>query len=223
LGQLFINVGPGADHSIPSTESVFGPNQAPGIDVQSNYFLAGCSSQLEYRDLPGDPHKGLYAAVAYNRYAAETDDRFSFHRVSAAVEQYFPFLNRKRVIGLRAQTELNYHSGNQVVPFYLQPYLGSDVTLRGFRPYRFYDENALAMTAEYRWEIATGFDMAVFADAGKVFHRPGDISLSDMETSVGFGLRFKNRTTVFGRIDTGFSHEGVEVWVRFGRPFSQSY
>ena len=82
--------------------------------------------------------------------------------------------------------------------------------------YRFYDENAILFNAEYRWEITTGFDMALFADAGKVFNRPGDISLSNLETSAGFGFRFKNREKVVGRLDTGFSREGVRVWFRFG-------
>ena len=43
LGELLLNVGPGTSGSLPSTESVFGPAQAPGIDVQSNYLLPGCS------------------------------------------------------------------------------------------------------------------------------------------------------------------------------------
>jgi hypothetical protein len=61
--------------------------------------------------------------------------------------------------------------------------------------------------------------MALFADFGKVFHRPEEITLFRMESAAGFGLRFKNRTNVLARLDTGFSREGVQVWFKFGKLF----
>jgi len=219
IGELLLNVGPGTNDDIPSSESVFSPAEAPGIDTQSNYLIAGCSAEVDFLDFPGDPHKGTHAAAIYDRYHAQNDNSFSFHRLSAAAEHYVPFLNEKRVIAIRALTELSFHSGNQVVPFYLQATLGGDDIIRGLRRYRFYDENAIAFNAEYRWEINTGFDIALFADFGKVFNRPGEISLAGMETSGGFGLRFKNRKKVVVRLDTGFSHEGFQVWLKFGKPF----
>ena len=219
VGQLLLNVGPGTNGSLASSETVFGPDQAPGIDVQSNYVIAGCATAVDVRDVPENPHKGTYAAATYDRYFAQNHDGFSFHRLSAVAEQYVPFFNKKRVIAIRAKTNLSLHSGDQAVPFYLQPTLGSDTDLRGFRRYRFYDENSIALTAEYRWEISTGFDMALFGDSGKVSHRPGEISLSGLESSVGFGFRFKNPTRVVARLDTGFSREGFQIWFTFGEPF----
>jgi Omp85 superfamily domain len=219
LGELLLNVGPGTNSSLPSTESVFGPEEAPGIDVQSNYLIAGCTAQFDLRNLPDDPHRGTYAAAGYWRYSAQSHNRFSFHRLFATAEQYIPYFNEKRVIALRAITELSFHSGDQVVPFYLQATLGGDRDLRGFRRYRFYDENSITFNAEYRWEINTGFDMALFADAGKVFNRPSDISLSGLESSAGFGLRFKSRSRIFARLDNGFSREGFQVWLKFENVF----
>jgi outer membrane protein assembly factor BamA len=219
LGELLLNVGPGTNGSLPTTQSVFGPAEAPGIDVQSDFLIGECSAELDFRDFPGTPHRGTYAAGSFARYDAQDDNHFSFNRLSAAGEQFFPFLNEKRVIALRALTELTFHSSSQVVPFYLQSTLGSDTDLRGFRRYRFYDENLLSMNAEYRWEIGSGIDMAIFADAGRVFHRPADIGFSGMRTSEGFGLRFKNQQTVFARLDIGFSEEGVQIWFKFAKPF----
>jgi Omp85 superfamily domain len=220
IGELLLNVGPGTSDSIPSTESVFGPAEAPGVNVQSNYLLAGCSAQLDLRDLPGDPHSGTYAAAGYWRYLAQDFDPFSFNRFVATAEQYIPFFNKKRVIALRGITELNFHDEDEVVPFYMQARLGSDDTLRGFHRNRFYDDNSISFNAEYRWEIFFGFDMALFADAGKVFHRPGEISLTNLETDAGFGLRFKDRSSVLARVDVGFSREGFQVWLKFGKLFS---
>lgn len=219
VGELLVNVGPGTNGSLPTTESVFGPAQAPGIDVQSNFLIGGCSIALDLRDFPEDPHRGTQAAVTYDRYFAQDHNQFSFHRLNAVAEQYVPFLNQKRVIVFRARTEFSFHDKDQVVPFYLQPTLGSDEWLRGFRRYRFYDENSLALTGEYRWEVSTGFDMALFVDSGKVFNRPGQISLSEMENSAGFGLRIKNSHSVIARLDMGFSNEGFQVWLKFGKLF----
>jgi outer membrane protein assembly factor BamA len=216
IGQLLQHVGPGTSGDLPTTQSVFGPAQAPGIEKQSNYLIPGCSVDLDLRDFPEDPHKGTHVLAAFDRYYAEDASRFSFYRVSLLGEQFIPFFNRKRVIVLRGRTELNYHSTNQVVPFYLQPTLGSDTDLRGYSRYRFYDEDMLSVTAEYRWEIGTGFDMALFVDGGDVFHRPSQISLFDVKNSFGFGLRFKNQSErrVIARLDTGFSREGFQIWLR---------
>jgi hypothetical protein len=215
LGELLLNVGPGTNDDLPTTESVFGPIEAPGINMQSNYLIGGCSGEVDWRDVPTDPHKGTYAAANFNRYQAEGHDEFSFNRLSLAGEQYIPFFNRKRVIALRGVTELSYHGPDQVVPFYLQPTLGSDTELRGYPRYRFYDENSLALTVEYRWEIGFGLDLAVFDDSGTVFHRPGQISLHEMKNSVGFGVRLKYQRNMFARFDIGFSREGCQVWFKF--------
>jgi hypothetical protein len=219
VGQVFLNVGPGTSTSLASTETVFGPAEAPGIDVQSNYLIGGCFAEIDLRDFPNDPHDGTFAGAGYDRYQAEEVDRFSFNRVYAEAEQYIPFLNRKRVIALRARTVLSWHAPDQVVPFYLQTMLGSDRTLRGFRRYRFHDENSILLSGEYRWQVSTGFDMALFADAGKVFHQPSEISLTDLQTDAGFGLRFKGVRGLALQLDTGFSREGWALWLRFGKIF----
>ena len=214
IGQNWQNIGPGTDESLATTQSKFGPAQAPGVDIQRNYVIWGCSLAFDIRDFPGDPHKGTYALASFDRYNAIGYNRFSFSRLSLIGEQYVPYFNSKRVIALRAKTDLSFHSDNQVVPFYLQPTLASDTELRGFRRYRFYDENSLALTAEYRFELNAGVDMAVFGDAGKVFNRPEQISLSNMATSVGFGFRVKRRRNVIARTDLGFSREGVQLWLK---------
>jgi hemolysin activation/secretion protein len=76
------------------------------------------------------------------------------------------------------------------------------------------------MTAEYRYEVFSGLDMAVFADAGKVANRKRDIHFRDLESSIGVGMRFNVRNNVFLRIDTAFSHEGFQVWFKFNNVFA---
>lgn len=218
--ELLLNVGPGTSDVISSTPLKYGPAQAPGIDVQTNYLIGGCGLGLDFRDAPSYPRKGAALLLDYRDFIAQQRSVNSFHRVTGSAEEYIPFFNTKRVIALHAAADMTFHNSNQVVPFYMQPTLGGYYDLRGFRPLRFYDENAVVASAEYRWEVCTGFDLAVFGDSGEVFHRPALFSLSRLQNDVGFGLRFNNQRDMVMRIDTGFSREGFQVWVTFKRVFS---
>jgi outer membrane protein assembly factor BamA len=214
-GPLFVNVGRGTDSRFASAETVYSPRQAPGIDVQTKFLRTETYADVDSRDYPGDPRDGSHVAVRHQHYGDMKVERYSFDRIFVGAEHYLPFLNKKRIIGLRANTELTHHSRGQVIPFYLQSTLGGPTDLRGFRRFRFSGDNAIRLNAEYRWEVSAGFDMALFADAGKVFDHARQISLRHLQTSPGFGLRFKSRDSVVMRIDTGFSREGFQTWVRF--------
>ena len=87
----------------------------------------------------------------------------------------------------------------------------------------YYDffHHTLFEPGERRGETFSGLDMALFVDAGKVFPRRSQWNFTDLEGSVGFGLRFNARNNVFLRLDVGFSHEGFQVWVKFNNIFSE--
>jgi hemolysin activation/secretion protein len=112
-----------------------------------------------------------------------------------------------------------FTGSGQTVPFYMQPMLGGSDDLRGYRPFRFRGDNLLLFNAEYRWEVFSGLDMALFGDAGKVYMDKSHFSLKNLESNVGFGFRFNARNSVFLRIDVGFSHEGYQVSVKFNDLF----
>ncbi|HYK90854.1 MAG TPA: BamA/TamA family outer membrane protein [Acidobacteriota bacterium] len=218
-GYQWINVGPGMEAAFISTEELFPPSVAPGIDKQANYLRAGPFLEFDSRDRPKDPHRGTHFLAKLNIFSDRKFDQYSFRQVEGSIEQYVPFLNQKRVIALRAKSVLSYPDSGQMIPFYMQPTLGGTSDLRGYRRFRFYDNNMFLMNAEYRWEIFTLMDMALFADAGKVFHRDSDFDLKHLESDLGFGLRFKTRRAVVFRIDTAFSHEGFGLWITFDHVF----
>ena len=63
--------------------------------------------------------------------------------------------------------------------------------------------------------------MVAFFDGGKVFNQWDQWNFHNIQTDVGFGFRFKNPTsskTVFS-FDTGFSHEGFQIWFRVNSAF----
>jgi outer membrane protein assembly factor BamA len=218
-GYAWLNVGPGQSDLFISAEKQYPASVVPGIDRQTNYLRAGPFVEIDSRDKAKDPHSGTHFLVKFDQFSDRKYDRYSFRQIAGSIEQYIPFFNQKRVIALRARTVLSYPHTGSAIPFYMQPTLGGTSDLRGYRRYRFYDNNLFLVNAEYRWEIFTLLDAALFVDAGRVFHKDSDFNLEDLESDVGFGFRFKTRRAVVFRIDTAFSHEGFGLWLTFDHVF----
>ena len=211
------NTGPGNDDG--QIGDVFPPASIPGLIEQTDFLRGGFFVQFDNRDIPGTPRTGGNYAARFVYYDDRDLKRHSHRRLDLDAQHYIPFFNRKRVIALRAKTIMTFANGSAVVPFYMQPVLGGSDDLRGFRQWRFYDNNLIVATAEYRWEAFSGLDMALFFDAGKVTPRRSEINFHDLEGSAGFGFRFNAANSVFIRIDVGFSHEGPQIWLKFGNVF----
>ena len=220
LGYLWTNVGPGADGKFISAEKVFTPAMSPGINEQSNFLRNGIFAQYDSRDNPlGTAKDGGNYVLQYSWFHDRDLKKYSFRRMDIDLQQFVPFLNKTRVIALRAKATLTETDRNEQVPFYLQPIVGGSDDLRGYRFFRFSDRNSMVMNAEYRWEIFSGLDGAVFADAGKVFPRRGMLNFKDLESDAGFGLRFNARNATFIRVDVAFSQEGFQLWIKFNDVF----
>jgi len=220
-GYLWVNVGPGTDPRLISTEKEFSPEQAPGIDRQTNFFRYSGFAQVDYRDDPRGPKSGGNYVAQYTWYQDRRLRLHDFRRFDVDLQQYLGFFNKRRVIALRARTVLTDTDGAQVLPFYMNPVLGGSEELRGFRPFRFADKNLLSLTGEYRWEAFSGLDMALWVDGGKVFSRHSQLNFSNLEASYGFGLRFNALDRTFIRLDVGFSREGFQIWFKFNDVFAQ--
>jgi outer membrane protein assembly factor BamA len=219
IGGLWTDIRPGRRDDIASSHLVFSDAAAPGIDRQSNFLRSGIFGQFDYRDNPAGPKAGGNYVSQYTWYEDRTLGQFSFRRWDIDLQQYVPFFNKTRRLALRARMTMTDTAPGRRVPFYLQPSLGGADDLRGFRPYRFTDRNSVVYNAEYRWEVFSGLDGALFFDAGKVMPHRGWLRMNDLETSLGFGLRFNAGNRTFLRFDAGFSHEGVGVWIKFNDPF----
>jgi outer membrane protein assembly factor BamA len=216
---LAVNVGQGHSTRYISAERQYGPDVAPGIDRQTNFWRGGGFVEYDWRDRASNPTSGGKYSAQYVRYLDRDLATSSFLRLDLDATHYVPLFNHTRVIALHGSSSLTTTGGSQRVPFYLQPTLGGPDTLRGFRAYRFYGDNSAMVNAEYRWELSPILAMVAFADGGKVFNRWEQWNLHGIESDVGFGLRFKNRSKVAFSFDTGFSHEGFQVWFRVNNMF----
>jgi outer membrane protein assembly factor BamA len=216
---LLENVGRGRDDAFISAEKIYSEQTTPGLLYQSNFFEGGGFVQYEWRDHPGGPRYGGNYLAEYSDFSDLGRGGYAFDKLHLEAQQYIPFFNRRRVIALRGRViATDPHEGDRV-PFYLQPTLGGSDDLRGYRAFRFYDNNSAVLNGEYRWEVFSGLDMALFVDAGQVFDRWQQINLRRLNTDYGFGFRFNVGNSVFMRLDTGFSREGFAVWLKFGNVF----
>jgi hypothetical protein len=214
-----IRIRPGTAPGIAQTDQVYSVNEAHGLDRDANFLGGGFFLQYDTRDAPLDPHAGTYLFAQFQNINGSRRVLGGFNQYDLQAQKYFHYWNKRRVIATRIKATLTTPHPNTFVPFYLEPRLGGSDDLRGFRPYRFYDQNSIVATAEYRWKVVEPLDMALFADAGKVYRDSDTLSLSRMQTDIGFGLRAKAGRNVPFRLDVGFSREGAQLWLNFYNVF----
>jgi outer membrane protein assembly factor BamA len=219
LAWMGLEIGAGRDPRYPSIEEVFTEVDAPGLATRPSFMRSGVWASVDYRDQPGNARSGGLYTVAWQDYNDRGSGQYSFGRLDAEARQYFPIWDKKRVIAVRARFNFANNDPGGAVPFYFLPTVGGSDSLRAYRNFRFHDENALVLNAEYRWEAFSGLDMALFFDAGEVRPDWQNIDLRDLNTSYGIGFRFNTYKDVFLRLDVGFGGEGTRYFMAFGPNF----
>lgn len=197
--------------------ALFSPKVASGqVDyVRTNGFV-----EVDYRE-PLNARRGGWYRLDFSQFDDRDGDTWSFRRTDLDLRQFIGFFADRRVIALRAFASTSEAADNSLgVPFYLMPTLGGNDTLRGFRNYRFRGPHALLLQAEYRWELWSGLDAALFYDAGKVALERSDLDLKRLEKNYGFGFRFNTAEGVILRVDAAFgSRDGKHLHIVFGGVF----
>jgi outer membrane protein assembly factor BamA len=219
-GVEYLNprLGQGSDAGTPSIEARFDRVTAPGLGESVDYVRSTAFLEVDYRE-PKNARNGGWYTLNYSRFN-DKGGGYSFTRVDADLRQYVGFLAGRRVIASRLFASTSDADEGGEMPFYLMPALGGNDTLRGFREYRFRGPHAILGQLEYRWEIWSGLDAALFYDAGKVANQRADLSFKDLERDYGFGFRFNTNDGVVFRIDAGFgSQDGKHLYIVFGGNF----
>jgi hypothetical protein len=212
-------LGPGGDNKVPNATQVFSLAQLPGWAEQHDFVRVEGFADAHTAEPFMNPRKGGKYRVAVARYSDRSGNEDGFTRVDVDVQQYLSIFNERRVFALRAMGSFSDVAGEAEMPFYLMRTLGGGQTLRGFRDFRFRDRHLLAVQAEYRFEILTALDGAIFYDAGQVAPKLDRLRWRDFERDWGFGLRFGGNGGVFLRLDLAYGGEGPRTWLRFGHVF----
>ncbi len=213
------NLGRGQDKHYPDVTDEFTEATAPGITSQPPFVRVAALAAIDYAK-PFNARRGGRYLVALHRFVDTDGGAYTFTRLDFDLQQYVPAFNERRVFVLRTAGSFADPAGDATVPFYLMLPLGGDHTLRGVRQFRFRDRSMLLVQAEYRFEILTAMDGAIFYDTGQVAPNRSALSLRDFEHDYGVGLRIGTDFGVFIRLDVAFgSSEGTKTWLRFSHVF----
>jgi Omp85 superfamily domain len=212
-------IGPGKDDSVPGIEESFDDATAPGLSRQPDFVRTIAFVEIDYRQ-PRNARRGGWYRFDFNHFDDRDFNAYTFNRFDVDLRQFVGLLAERRVLAARVFLSTSDSDAGQQVPFYLMPALGGNDTLRGFRDYRFRGPHALLLQGEYRFEIWSGLDGALFYDAGKVANRRSDLNFSNLESDYGFGFRFNTDAGVVARVDVGLgSPDGKHLFIVFGGVF----
>jgi hypothetical protein len=221
VGYMSPDVGPGTDPNYPPIDQLFTDVEAPGLLEQPNYLHTTVFADIDYRDEKGRPRSGGFYHVALGLWDDRTLEQYDFRRFDANFSQYVPLDPDKKhvILGRVGFSYVNNDTGGRV-PFYFLPYVGGVDTVRSFHEFRFKDENALWLTAEYNLTLMKWVSVATFIDAGKVAPDWQDIELSGLKKGYGFGVRVHSNRQMFARIDVGTGGgEGWKMFLKLGPSF----
>ena len=220
FGHLETTPGTGTDRRFPSIEERFTDREAPGLGSRSTFTYGEAFAAFDTRDEPGNARAGAHYTLGWRRYDAAGGGRFDFDAYNLLLQHFVPVFDKKRVFAFQLGLTGTTAAAGADVPFYMQPTVGGSRTVRSLDEYRLRDRHALWMNAEYRWEVFSALDMALFTDAGRVAPRLGDLDLSGLRRAYGIGFRFNTPQAVFLRVDlaTG-GGEGLRVFFKFSKAF----
>jgi hypothetical protein len=212
-------VSDGKDPGLPSITSVFDDTTAPGLDSQPDFVRGHVAVDFDWRQ-PRNARRGGWYRAEFSHFDDRDGQGYSFERLDIDLRQFVSVLSERRVFVARAYFSTSEPLSGQTIPFYLMPTLGGNETLRGFRAYRFRAPHAMLLQGEYRFEVWSGLDAALFYDTGKVAMSRRDLNFDGLESDYGFGFRFNTDHGTILRIDSAFgSRDGAHVWVVLGGTF----
>jgi outer membrane protein assembly factor BamA len=217
-----VRVEQGGVASLPQTKSVF-----PDLVGMEGAQVLGHKLTLRYdtRDKQLVTTRGTYATLSVElSQNLHHEDPNRWLRTTFDARHYLPHWDDRMVFVARFLADaVNGHG----VPFYEQPTLGGETTLRAFGQSRFIDDTVLLVNFEERiragrkqvGDYNLDLEIAPFVDVGRVMNKFSFQRLSNPEVNPGLGLRVVAQPHVVGRIDIAHGKDGLNVFVGLDYPF----
>jgi hypothetical protein len=194
----------------PSIDTVYTPATLPGLGAQPTYVHTQGTLGLDSRLSEDYARRGAFYAVTFHDYA-DTDSEFGFKRIQYEGIQHIPILRDTWVLSLRGRVETTSIKGDEEIPYFMLPSLGSGSTLRAFSSWRFRDRNSMLLQGEWRVMVSRPLDLALFYDTGKVTAHTSDLSFDGLKSNFGVGVRFHGPLTTPLRIEIAHGNEGLNI------------
>jgi hypothetical protein len=224
----YVRIEEGGFTSVPSIFTQF-PHQK-GLNGGSE-VLTRLMLQYDSRDSLDIPRSGTLARLYYGVADRRFGSSISYNRFGGELRKYYTVGERITLVG-HVFNEYEPVAGE--IPFWSQARLGGDEslltdqqTLRGYGSGRFVDNNLFVMNVEVRtrvWDKTIFgthgiFELAPFAEAGRVAHNLSYNPFSELHPVGGIGFRAIAEPFVVGFVDIGWGGEGAAVFSGINYPF----
>ncbi len=207
--------------TLPYTRSVY--NSLDGI---SGGAALNNRLSLTYDSCAGGvcPTEGWLATIYGEANVGFSNTRF-YTRIGLDVKKYFTLDSDGRFITVvKGAIEL---TGGRHVPFFERSTIGGENTMRGYGRYRFVDDGFILINIEerirvfklYLFGVWSDWEVAPFVDIGRVYSSFGKEFFRHYKINPGVGFRAIVEPNVVGRVDLGYSEEGLTAFVGLDFPF----
>lgn len=189
------------------------------LDGQAaGYYLTGigASFQLDTRDNPTNPHKGMYLLLRETAYPEilGTAEMTSWS-TTFTLCGYQPLWKGGLLAG-----DLYAQFNSENAPWIMREELGGVVgRMRGYYAGRYIDSNQIAAQIELRQHIASRFGCVAWIGAGTVFPSLKGFRWKNILPNCGIGLRVEFKHNMNMRIDFGFGKETAGLCFGFSEAF----
>lgn len=185
---------------------------------ETGYYLTGigASFQIDTRDNPTNPHKGLYLLLretAYPKFLGTSD--MASWATTFTLCGYQPVWKGGLIAG-----DLYAQINSEDVPWILREELGGVMgRMRGYYAGRYMDSCQIAAQIELRQHIASRFGCVAWVGAGTVFPSLSGFRWKNLLPNCGIGLRVEFKHNMNMRIDFGFGKETAGLCFGFSEAF----
>ncbi len=217
----YVTIEQGAVTSLPFLGDVF-----KGLPGEEGGLIWAHRLALTYdtRDSRATPSRGCFGEAFVEGAARTLGSHTSFVRYGLEGRLWWPLFDARLVTVTRGL--FGWVEGS-ALPFFELNTLGGDTTLRGFGDHRFLDRGRILLNIEERIrtftftyeDIRTTLELALFVEAGQVFHTWTELSTKNVQTVSGVGLRLVVTSKLVAKIDIGFGSEGIAIFTGLDYPF----
>jgi len=217
----YVTIGRGVETALPFLRDVF-----RGVPGEEGALVWAHRFALTYdtRNARETPTHGTFGQIFIEAANRALGSHTSFVRYGLEGRLVWPVVAERLITVTRGLFE--WVEG-QALPFFELSALGGETTLRGFGQQRFLDRGRILFNVEERLrlftvtynDVRTAFELALFVEAGRVFHTVPDLSFRHVQTVCGVGVRLVVFSQLVAKIDVGFGSEGVAVFSGLDYPF----
>lgn len=185
---------------------------------QDGYYLTGvgASLQIDTRDNPTNPQKGLYLLlreIAYPQFLGTAD--MTNWSTTFTLSGYQPIWKGALITG-----DLYAQFNNHDAPWILREELGGvPGRMRGYYAGRYIDSNQISAQVELRQHIISRFGCVAWVGAGTVFPSLKGFAWKNILPNYGIGLRVEFKHNMNIRVDFGFGKDTAGLCFGVGEAF----